>query len=259
MKRLAKGEGYGNVFLEEVPVPAFGPDQVLVKTHTSLISRGSEILRRYREDGPVDPDIMGYSVAGTVVEAGPRPRPPASPRATGSSSAPPTPSTSSPPRTRPGCACCSSRTRRPGHAHPSRAWPAAASPGPSPAGPRPDDTVVVLGQGLVGNLVMQAHRARGVGRVIAVDPLDLRVRCARAAGADVVVHAGGGGCRRRGAPADGRQGRGRGRGLRRRAARSAVLPGRPGDGQGGRHRAPDRPLPRPAPGPGLRARSSARC
>ena len=50
--------------------------------------------------------------------------------------------------------------------------------------------MVVLGQGLVGNLVMQAHRARGVGRVIAVDPLDLRVRCARAAGADVVVHAG---------------------------------------------------------------------
>ena len=48
MQRLAKGEGYGNVFLEEAPLPAFGADQVLVKTHTSLISRGSEILRRYR-------------------------------------------------------------------------------------------------------------------------------------------------------------------------------------------------------------------
>jgi NADPH:quinone reductase-like Zn-dependent oxidoreductase len=70
MRRLAKGEGYGNVFLEAVPVPAIAAGQVLVKTHTSLISRGSEILRRYRMEGTVDPKIMGYAVAGTVVEAG---------------------------------------------------------------------------------------------------------------------------------------------------------------------------------------------
>ena len=44
MKRLAKGEGYGNVYLEEVPLPALAPGQVLVRTHTSLISRGSELM-----------------------------------------------------------------------------------------------------------------------------------------------------------------------------------------------------------------------
>jgi threonine dehydrogenase-like Zn-dependent dehydrogenase len=35
--------------------------------------------------------------------------------------------------------------------------------------------VVVLGQGLVGNLVMQAHRIRVVARVITVDTLQIRV------------------------------------------------------------------------------------
>src|SRR6266540_1657006 len=70
MRRLAKHAGYGNVLFEEVPVPSIAANQVRVKTHTSLISRGSEILARYRQDGPVDPAIMGYSVAGTVAEAG---------------------------------------------------------------------------------------------------------------------------------------------------------------------------------------------
>ena len=70
MRRLAKHEGYGNVVFEEVPMPAVSANQVLVKTHTSLISRGSEILARYRKDGPVPASSMGYSVAGTVAEAG---------------------------------------------------------------------------------------------------------------------------------------------------------------------------------------------
>src|SRR5207245_1512956 len=70
MRRLAKHEGYGNVLFEEVPVPSITANQVLVKTHTSLISRGSEILARYRKDGPVNASSMGYSVAGTIAEAG---------------------------------------------------------------------------------------------------------------------------------------------------------------------------------------------
>jgi NADPH:quinone reductase-like Zn-dependent oxidoreductase len=70
MKRLAKGEGYGNVYLEEVPVPAPTTRGVVVQAHMSLISRGTEILRRYRLAGPVDPGIMGYSLAGTIAAAG---------------------------------------------------------------------------------------------------------------------------------------------------------------------------------------------
>ena len=190
MKRLAKGDGYGNVFFEDVPVPTFGPDQALIKTHTSLISRGSEILRRYREDGPVDPGIMGYSVAGTVVEAGPA--------AAAAGFAPGDRVFASAPHAEYVVATADAAGMRLLRLPDATPWSRAPFQSLARGGvawavasrARPDDTVVVLGQGLVGNLVMQAHRARGVGRVIAVDPLDLRVRCARAAGADVVVHAG---------------------------------------------------------------------
>ena len=75
MKRLAKGEGYGNVFLEEVPVPAFAPDQVLVRTHTSLISRGSEILRRYREEGRSTPASWATAWRGRWSRRARRPAP----------------------------------------------------------------------------------------------------------------------------------------------------------------------------------------
>src|SRR5215831_19029142 len=70
LKRLAKGEGYGNVFLEDADMPPVTSRSVLVRAHTSLISRGSEILRRYRLQGPVDAAIMGYSLAGTVTAVG---------------------------------------------------------------------------------------------------------------------------------------------------------------------------------------------
>ena len=189
MKRLAKGEGYGNVFLEEVPLPAFGADQVLVKTHTSLISRGSEILRRYREAGPVDPGIMGYSVAGTLVEAGTE--------AAAAGFAPGDRVFASAPHAEYVVATADAAGMRllqlpdetPWSRAPFQSLARGAVAWAVASRAQADDTVVVLGQGLVGNLVMQAHRARGAGRVIAVDPLDLRVRCARAAGADVVVHA----------------------------------------------------------------------
>ena len=47
MWRAAKGAGVGNVFLEPVPVPEPGPHEVLSRTRVSLISRGSELWRRY--------------------------------------------------------------------------------------------------------------------------------------------------------------------------------------------------------------------
>lgn len=189
MKRLVKREGYGNVFLEEVPIPRISSGQVLVQTHTSLISRGSEILARYRKDGPVDPGIMGYSVAGTVVEAGGG--------AQGAGFALGDRVFVSAPHAEyvVGEAWDESRLIKLPAAVPWQRAPfiALARGGVAWAvasDARPDDTVVVLGQGLVGNLVMQAHRARGAGRLIAVDALDLRVRIARACGAKEVVHAG---------------------------------------------------------------------
>ena len=70
MWRAAKGAGVGNVFLERVTVPEPGPHEVLSRTRVSLISRGSELWRRYVLEEAVNPDIMGYSTAGVVQQVG---------------------------------------------------------------------------------------------------------------------------------------------------------------------------------------------
>ena len=66
MKRMAKPAGRGNVVLEDAPIPEPGYGEVRVRAVRSLISRGSEIGRRYVLEEAVDPQIMGYSMAGLV-------------------------------------------------------------------------------------------------------------------------------------------------------------------------------------------------
>src|SRR5215472_7383992 len=70
MRRIAKGAGIGNILIEEAPVPTPGVGQVLVRNRRTLISRGSEIGRRYLDPGALDAAIMGYSSAGVVVAVG---------------------------------------------------------------------------------------------------------------------------------------------------------------------------------------------
>jgi threonine dehydrogenase-like Zn-dependent dehydrogenase len=53
----------------------------------------------------------------------------------------------------------------------------------------PEDRVVVLGQGIVGNLVMQFARRYKPRQLIAVDALELRCRLSRQAGAPEVINA----------------------------------------------------------------------
>lgn len=71
--------GRRRVEVEARPAPAPGPGEVLVRTHASLLSTGTE-LTLYRGDGPPGsvwdrmaavPRRMGYSNVGTVVAVGP--------------------------------------------------------------------------------------------------------------------------------------------------------------------------------------------
>ncbi|MCB0123009.1 MAG: zinc-binding dehydrogenase [Caldilineaceae bacterium] len=188
MLRVAKPEGFGNVILEEIPLPTVGPRDVLVRNKVSLISRGSEILRRYMHAEAIDPAIMGYSVGGVV-------------EAVGDEAAA---------RFQPGDRVAVVAP----HAQfvlqdidameGTRIWPLpddisleqgaflplalggvmwAAAPGI-----RSEDTVVILGQGLVGNLVMQAVRLHGPARLITVDTIAARCRLSQQLGADVAIN-----------------------------------------------------------------------
>ncbi len=189
MLRVAKPEGFGNIVLEEVPLPVCGPRDVLVRSRVSLISRGSEVLRRYMHEEAIDPAIMGYSVGGVV-------------EAVGDEAAA---------RFKPGDRVVAvaphaqfvllSTEAMEGTA----VWPipdemsfaqAAFLPlvtgGVTWAqvpGVRPGDTVVVLGQGLVGNLVMQAVRQHLLARLIVVDTIAARCQLAQSLGAHLAINA----------------------------------------------------------------------
>ena len=47
MKQLVKLEGFGNVQMLDADIPEPDPDGVVVEVKRSLISRGSELFRRY--------------------------------------------------------------------------------------------------------------------------------------------------------------------------------------------------------------------
>ena len=187
MLRVAKPEGFGNIVLEEVPMPPVGPQEVRVRSKVSLISRGSEILRRYMREEEINPAIMGYSLAGVV-------------DAVGSEVAH---------RFQPGDRVMAVAPHAQYAVQPSegydgpRVWPIpddisfeeatflplaksgviwAQSPGI-----RPRHTVVIMGQGLVGNLVLQAARQHLCERIIVVDAIAKRCQQGLDYGADHAI------------------------------------------------------------------------
>ena len=190
MWRAAKGEGVGNVFLEQVPVPQPGPEEVLTRTRVSLISRGSELWRRYVMEGPVSPEAMGYSTTGVVEAAGDGVRG----FAAGDRVVATAPHAEYSLRS----LAADARTDRLHRLHPELSFEQGtfhplASSGAGWAQAleiTAEDRVAVLGQGLVGSLVMQFARRFRPAQLIAVDTLEIRCRIAREVGAPEVVHAG---------------------------------------------------------------------
>ena len=187
MYRVGKLEGVGNIVVEEAPVPEIGETEVLIRAETSLISRGSEIWRRYVHEEAIDHRIMGYSMVGSIAEVGsmvdgfsPGERVAAlAPHA--EFVAVEVVKSASPPRVvaLPEEVASESATFWP-LATSSILWMEALEA-------RVDETVAILGQGLVGSGCLQALKARVSCRVIAVDGISDRCRLALKLGADEVV------------------------------------------------------------------------
>ncbi|MDA0709842.1 MAG: zinc-binding dehydrogenase [bacterium] len=190
MKRVIKPEGVGRIEIEEVSVPEIRETEVLLRAERTLISRGSEIWRRYAREEAIDPRMMGYSFAGSIVQVGSQVEdftmgervaalaPHAEYVAIEVTHSQHKPSVVALPDTI--------------SAEVATFWPLATSSvlWMQETRARAEDTMVILGQGLVGSGCMQVARALLGCRVIAVDALNLRCEMARMLGADEVVHAG---------------------------------------------------------------------
>ena len=186
MLQVTKPEGFGNIQLEEVPIPEISARQIRVETDTTLISRGSELFRRYIMEAAVPPSIMGYSLTGIVdavgtevtdYEVGERvmvvaPHAQyvvAEPNATDGRIVP-----------------LDAVGFEEGTFLPLATSAVAWS---DSSGVKAGDTVVVLGQGLVGSLMMQVLRGYDPARIITVDALPLRCELSMQLGADVAINA----------------------------------------------------------------------
>ncbi len=186
MFRVIKPEGFGNIQLEKIPIPEIDSRQIRVKADTTLISRGSELFRRYIRDEPVSPSIMGYSLTGTVDAIGAE----VSGYTFGERVMVVAPHSqyviAEPDATDGRIVPLFDVSFEEGTFLPlatsAVAWV-------DSSGVKDGDTVVVLGQGLVGSLMMQVFRGYNPAQVITVDALPLRCQLAKQLGADVAINA----------------------------------------------------------------------
>ena len=189
MKRIAKPAGAYNIVVEEVETPAIASTEILIRAECSLISRGSEIWRRYVREEAIDHRSMGYSLVGRVAEVGAE----VEEFKTGDLVAALAPHAEyvavevAASRHKPAA------VRLPESLSPEAGtfWPLGTSSvlWMWETGAGPDDVMVIQGQGLVGSGCMQAAKAQGAGRVIGIDTLPLRCELARELGADAVIDA----------------------------------------------------------------------
>ena len=186
MSRLEKLDGFGNVQMVEVDVPSPAPDEILAHVKRSLISRGSELFRRYVMEERVPPRMMGYSDAGEIVEVGAEVESfevgqrvaisaPHAQYVIGSTSG-----------ERDDTFGIPAEVSNEDAAYLPLVSGAVAWMAIPPI--EPGDTVVFNGQGLVGNLCSQAVCVREPGRVVTVDATELRCRISKECGADEVIN-----------------------------------------------------------------------
>ena len=188
MIRVIKPEGFGNIQLEDIPIPEINSRQVLVKTHTTLISRGSELFRRYIMEEAIPPRMMGYSLTGVIEQIGSAVTEyavgqrvmvvaPHAEYAIGEVDA----SVDGRVVPLPDDISFEEGTFLPLSIS-SIAWA-------DSSGVQKGDTVVILGQGIVGSLMMQVLRGYDPDRIITVDAVALRCQFSTELGADVTINA----------------------------------------------------------------------
>ena len=187
MLQVTKPEGFGNIQLEEVPMPTINARQVRVAADTTLISRGSELFRRYIMEAAVPPSIMGYSLTGVVEAVGTE----VSGYRVGDRVmvvAPHAQYVVAEPNATDGriVRLSDAVSFEAGTFLPLATSAVAWS---DSSGVKDGDTVVVLGQGLVGSLMMQVLRGYNPARIITVDALPLRCELSTQLGADVSINA----------------------------------------------------------------------
>ncbi|MXZ02038.1 zinc-binding dehydrogenase [Candidatus Poribacteria bacterium] len=187
MLQVTKPEGFGNIQLEEVPIPTINARQVRVAADTTLISRGSELFRRYIMEEAVPPSIMGYSLTGVVEAVGAE----VSDYRVGDRVmvvAPHAQYVVAEPNATDGriVRLSDDVSFEAGTFLPLATSAVAWS---DSSGVKEADTVVVLGQGLVGSLMMQVLRGYNPARIITVDALPLRCELSTQLGADVSINA----------------------------------------------------------------------
>ena len=187
MLQVTKPEGFGNIQLEEVPMPEINPRQIRVETDTTLISRGSELFRRYIREDAVPPSIMGYSLTGIVDAVGAE----VAGYQVGERVmvvAPHAQYVVAEPTATDGriVSLFDDVSFEAGTFLPLATSAVAWS---DSSGVKAGDTVVVLGQGLVGSLMMQVLRGYNPERIITVDALPLRCELSTQLGADVSINA----------------------------------------------------------------------
>ena len=186
MLQVTKPAGFGNIQLEEVPIPEINERQIRVETDTTLISRGSELFRRYIMEEAVPPSIMGYSLTGVVDAVGTE----VTDYQVGERVmvvAPHAQYVVAEPNTTDGRIVPLNDVNFEAGTFLPLATSAVAWSDSS--GVKAGDTVVVLGQGLVGSLMMQVLRGYDPAQIITVDALPLRCELASQLGADVVINA----------------------------------------------------------------------